>query len=122
MVDPLQYLHFIASAYVVVVLLRGHEERLRHPLARPIVRCGTQALSVFLSGILLADLGGLAFDLAGTGLLPQLTINAVGIGTTIAVAYAVAWVKSAPWARPAPHYDLATAPVPVPEPRSQALA
>ncbi|HLY58743.1 MAG TPA: OpgC domain-containing protein, partial [Stellaceae bacterium] len=114
MVDPLQYLHFIASAYVVVVLLKGHEEVLHRPVFRPIVKCGQQALSVFLSGILLADLGGLAFDVLGDGWVQQIAVNAACFAATIAIAYTVAWMKSAPWARPVPH------PVPAPAPEREA--
>lgn len=102
MVDPLQFLHFLASAYVVVVLLKGRLHLIQGPLARPIVRCGQQALSVFLSGIVLADLGGLAFDRLGDGLAAQIAVNGLAFALTFAVAYGVAWVKSVPWSRPVP--------------------
>ncbi len=97
MVDPLQYLHFIASAYVVVVLLQGRLALLQGRVARPIVRCGQQALSVFIAGIILADLGGLAFDRLGTDLSSQIMVNLIAFAITFAVAYGVAWIKSAPW-------------------------
>ena len=102
MLDPLQYLHFIASAYVAVYLLRGRLHLIQGAVARPIVRCGQQSLAVFLSGILLAHIGGMAFDAIGTGPAAQVALNVVGFGVTLAVAYGVAWIKSAPWAGPAP--------------------
>lgn len=99
MLDPLRYLHFMASAYVVVVLLQGRLHLIQGPWARPLIKCGQQALAVFLAGILLADVGGIAFDHLGTGLAAQLVVNAVGFAVTFAFAYAVAWVKSAPWSQ-----------------------
>jgi len=102
MLDPLQYLHFIASAYVAVYLLRGRLHLIQGAVARPIVRCGQQSLAVFLSGILLAHIGGMAFDGFGAGPAAQVALNAVGFGVTLAIAYGVTWIKSAPWAGPAP--------------------
>ena len=102
MLDPLQYLHFIASAYVAVYLLRGRLHLIQGSIARPIVRCGQQSLAVFLSGIILAYVAGMAFDLIGTGAAAQIAVNAVTFGVTLAIAYATAWFKSAPWTKPAP--------------------
>jgi hypothetical protein len=101
MVDPLQYLHFLALAYVVVALLKGHENLLLKPWARPIVRCGQQSLAVFLSGIVLAYLAGIAFDALGTGVAAQIGVNAVAFALTLAVAYLVGWFKAKPWAKEA---------------------
>jgi hypothetical protein len=102
MLDPPQVLHFFASAYVVVVLLKGRESLLTRPALRPFTTCGQQALAVFISGIILADLGGLAFDTVGTGWAAQIWVNLACFAATFAVAYLVAWVKSAPWTKPPP--------------------
>jgi hypothetical protein len=100
--DPLQYLHFLAEAYLAVWLLRGREQVLMTPALRPLVKCGQQALSVFVSGMVLSHLGGMVFDQLGTGPLMQLAVNAAVFGTLIAIAYTVAWFKAPPWKRPAP--------------------
>src|SRR5579859_686805 len=100
--DPLQVLHFFATAYVAVYLLDGRLHLIQGNTARPIVKCGQQALSIFLAGILLADLGGMAFDRLVTGLGAQVLVNGVGFAMTFAIAYGVAWIKSAPWMRPMP--------------------
>ena len=99
MLDPLQYLHFIALAYVAVYLLRGRFYLIENSLARPITRCGQQSLSVFLSGIVLAYVGGMAFDRLGDEFWAQLLINAVMFGATFAVVEIVTWYKSAPWTK-----------------------
>jgi len=97
--DPLQYGHFLASAYVAVVLLRGREHILLTPALRPVVKSGQQALSIFTSGMALSYVGGMVFDHAGTGLPVQLAVNGVTFAVLVAIAYGVAWFKDAPWKR-----------------------
>ena len=97
--DPLQYVHFLASAYVVVVLLRGREMVLLTPLLRPFVKCGQQALSIFTSGMVLSYIGGMVFDHFGTGAVIQFAVNGASFGILFAIAYGVAWFKAAPWKR-----------------------
>lgn len=100
--DPLQILHFFATAYVAVYVLIDRLHLIQHGYVRPMVRCGQQALSLFLAGILLADLGGMAFDRMGTGLGMQILVNGVCFAVLFAIAYGVAWIKSAPWNKPRP--------------------
>jgi hypothetical protein len=97
--DLPQYAHFLASAYVAVVLLNGREHMLLVPALRPFVKCGQQALAVFLSGIVLSDISGMIFDHAGTGWDVQLVVNGVSFSLLFAVAYGVACVKGMPWKR-----------------------
>ncbi|MBV8651328.1 MAG: OpgC domain-containing protein [Alphaproteobacteria bacterium] len=116
--DLLQYFHFLASAYVAVVVLKGREQVLLNPWLRPFVKCGQQALAVFLSGMVLSDIGGMVFDHEGDGAVMQILVNGVSFALLIAVAYVVAWFKATPWKRrPAP--ALATAPAPVAAIRSE---
>jgi len=97
--DLLQYVHFLASAYVAVVILKGREQILLTPPLQPFVKCGQQALAVFLSGMVLSHIGGMVFDHVGNGALAQLAINGVSFALLFAIAYAVAWFKGAPWKR-----------------------
>jgi poly(3-hydroxybutyrate) depolymerase len=97
--DPLQYVHFLASAYVAVAILNDREQILLTPLLRPFVKCGQQALSIFTSGMVLSYVGGMIFDHEGTGALVQLAVNGVTFGLLFAIAYGVAWFKAAPWKR-----------------------
>jgi hypothetical protein len=106
--DLLQYVHFLASAYVAVVILKGRETVLLTPVLRPFVKCGQQALAVFLSGMVLSHIGGMIFDHAGTGAEMQLLVNGVNFAALFAIAYTVAWFKSTPWKRrPAPPVSVA---------------
>src|SRR5579862_1248670 len=97
--DPMQYIHFLASVYVVLVLLKGREQILLTPPLKPFVKCGQQALSIFTSGMVLSYIGGMVFDHQGTGALVQIAVNGVTFGLLFAIAYGVAWFKAAPWKR-----------------------
>jgi len=97
--DLLQYAHFLASAYVAVVILRGRETILLAPPLRPFVKCGQQALAVFLSGMVLSHIGGMVFDHLGTEAGVQLAVNGVSFTLLFAIAYGVAWFKGTPWKR-----------------------
>src|SRR5260221_6183806 len=66
---------------------------------RPFVKCGQQALAVFLSGMVLSHIGGMIFDHGGTGAEMQLLVNGVSFAALFAVAYTVAWFKATPWKR-----------------------
>ncbi len=104
--DPLEYFHFLSLAYVLVVLLKGREEILLSAPLKPFVKCGQQALAVFLSGMVLSHVASMVFDHVGTGFMPQVLINAVCFSLLFAVAYGVAWFKGTPWkSRPAPASD-----------------
>jgi hypothetical protein len=100
--DPLQILHFFATAYVAVYVLVDRLHLIQGAKVRPLVKCGQQALSIFIAGIFLADVGGMAYDQLGTGLGAQILVNGVAFGVLFAVAYGVAWIKSAPWTKPMP--------------------
>ncbi|HKT18486.1 MAG TPA: OpgC domain-containing protein [Stellaceae bacterium] len=97
--DPMQYAHFLASVYVVLVLLKGREEILLSTPLKPFVKCGQQALSIFTSGMVLSYVGGMVFDHAGTGAVAQLLVTGLSFSVLFAIAYGVAWFKAAPWKR-----------------------
>ncbi len=99
--DPLRVIHFLATAYLAITLLQGHERSLLRPVFRVFIKCGQQALPTFLAGIILAIIGGIAFDVIGTGFFAQVTINAASFALLIGNAYLVAWFKAKPWTRPA---------------------
>jgi hypothetical protein len=100
--DLLRVVHFLASAYLVITLLHGHERWLLLPAFKPIIKCGQQALPTFLLGIILAALGGMAFDLIGTGFAQQVVVNLASFAILVGNAYLVAFFKAKPWAKPAP--------------------
>ena len=115
--DLLQYVHFLALAHVTVALLKGREMMLLRPPWLPFVKCGQQALSIYLSCETLAHIGGMVFDRWGNGWRMQIAVNAVAFAALFGVGYLVAWTKRAPWKRPAAAPAAATAPPTQPLPR-----
>lgn len=78
------YLHFLAAAYVALVLVEPHRERLARMSL--IVLVGQQALATFMASILLAWLGGMVLDAVGRGLVTTAAVNLAGFAGLIAVA------------------------------------
>lgn len=100
--DPLQYLHFLALTGVVLHLLDPHRQVLNQPWAKPFVRTGQQALTVFITGMTLSHLAGMVLQTYGTGAAMQILVHAAGFGTLIGLAFVANFVKNAPWkAKPA---------------------
>lgn len=95
--DPLQYLHFLALAGVVLHLLDPRRHVLTQPWARPFVRTGQQALTVFITGMALSHLAGMVLQTYGTGVAMQILVHGVGFSVLIGLAFAANFVKNAPW-------------------------
>ncbi|WP_417455251.1 OpgC family protein [Kiloniella sp.] len=98
----LRWLHFLALAYICVTLLKGREQILRHRYFKPLIKCGQQALPVFLLGMTLSWIGGIVLDQIGRDALGLTIVNLSGMSILIGYAYLMGWVKSSPW-RQAPN-------------------
>ena len=113
----LRYVHFLALAYVVVVLLRGHEERLRSRWGAPIMQCGQQSLPVFLFSMAFSRFAGIVLDHTGREQVwVVVLVNAAFIGLLIGLAYLLKWLKSEPWRKRRPEQQAAPPPQPAPAP------
>jgi hypothetical protein len=97
LVDPLTYLYFVAFAYLAVPLFTRWLAVFRQGPQHLFVVAGQQSLAVFLGTVVLADVGGVVFDVEGTGPAMQVVVNVAGFLALTALAYFVAWYKSAPW-------------------------
>ncbi|MGL5447347.1 MAG: OpgC family protein [Rhabdaerophilum sp.] len=82
--NPLLYLHFLASAYVVLTLIEPIRNELH--LAKPIILVGQQALATFMASIAFAWSLGMVLDVVGRGFLATSVANLVGFAGLIAVA------------------------------------
>lgn len=112
-VGILRYLHFIALAYLAVILVGPRGVRLQPTgtgplpvLARAViaqvVKIGQQSLAVFVFSMWLALMLGFLLDFtADRAWGPTLAVNLVGIALILGVAHLAAWMKSAPWKAPA---------------------
>src|SRR5258708_3202686 len=92
--DLLQYVHFLASVYVAVVILKGRETILLTPLLRPFVKCGQQALAVFLSGMVLSHIGGMIFAHARDGAGGAVPGSGAPFSAPLAIAFSRALVHA----------------------------
>lgn len=81
---PALYLHFLASAYVVLTLIHPVRELLA--LFRPVVLVGQQALAAFMASIVLAWMGGIVLDQVGRGVIATALVNLAGFGALVLVA------------------------------------
>jgi hypothetical protein len=90
--NPLLYLHFLASAYVVLILIEPIRGELHR--ARPIVLVGQQALATFMASTALAWSLGMVLDVTGRGLLATSLANLIGFAGIIAVAALARLYKS----------------------------
>jgi hypothetical protein len=104
----LRYVHFLCLAYLAVALLKGKEHLLHGKAAVLVVKTGQQALPVFLTGIAMSFMGGMALDVWGRSITKNLVVNAAGMILLILTAYVVAWFKSQPWRVPTKMPELKT--------------
>ncbi|WP_208179688.1 OpgC domain-containing protein [Sinorhizobium medicae] len=97
----LRLLHFLALAQIAMLVVGEKGRRLHHPRIRPLtavlIKVGQQSLPVFMTGMVVAQLIGIALDHAGRGPLPVAIANLAGFTILVATAYAAAWFKQVPW-------------------------
>lgn len=112
-VGVLRVVHFLALAYLAMLAAGEGGRRLAAlgPLSTISQLVGRQALPVFMTGIILAQLLGVFLDIAGRDLLTYAIANLMGFAVLIATAAIAEWFKNPPWARraPAPVRPAATA-------------
>lgn len=118
--NPLLYLHFMASAYVVLSLIEPFRHRLHE--IKPIILVGQQALATFLASIALAWIFGVVLDLVGRDVLTTAIANLAGFAALIAVAKTASIYKSGDSTRQAkktPKADLLQTSQPAPRRSAQ---
>lgn len=101
----LRVLHFLALAYLVLSLIEPFRQRLDQGAGHLLVLIGRQSLAAFLASVVLARLAATGADMAGRGEAVVALLNLTGFALILAVAVAVGWFKSAPWAKPAPRAE-----------------
>ncbi|MCA3630940.1 MAG: OpgC domain-containing protein [Methylobacterium sp.] len=91
--NPLLYIHFLASAYVALTLIEPHRARLA--AFSPIIEVGQQALATFMASIALAWGLGMLLDVTGRDWLTTALANLLGFAGLVAVARLAKRYKSA---------------------------
>ena len=90
-----RYIHFLAIAYLAFLLAGEGGSALRGWFVEAMMRVGRQTLAVFLSGLVLAQLMGVALALRGDGPLMQIAVNLGGSLALYLVALTVEYFKGA---------------------------
>ncbi len=98
----LRFIHFLALAYLSFVAVGEGGRRLKGPLVRVICKVGQQSLGIFIAGLVLSFVMATFLNIAGRTYFTVPLANLGGFAILIAIAYSVAWFKSAPWSKPAP--------------------
>ena len=109
LVAPL-YLHFLATAYVALVLVND----VKHKLAdiRPVVLIGQQALATFMASIIFAWSFGVVLDIVGRNGLTTAIANLAGFTALFTVALIARAYKTRESHHPAAHSVGAAVPSP----------
>ena len=101
-----RYLHFLSLAVIALALVGPAGARLSHPVIAPVTdalrRIGQQSLAVFLAGMFLAQVLGIALDQTGRDALTVTLANLSGCAILYGVARVTGWFKSTPWSTPRP--------------------
>lgn len=97
----LRMVHFLALAYIAVQAVGPKGSRIRGWLARVLTVVGQQSLAVFVTGMVLAQVLGIALDQAGRSAGALAVVNIAGFAIMIGTAYLVRWFKAADAPRPA---------------------
>lgn len=97
----LRLVHFLALAQIAVHLVGEKGGRLDYPTVRPLttilIKVGQQSLPVFMTGMVVAQIIGIALDHTGRNALSVAVANIAGFVILVATAYGAAWFKQAPW-------------------------
>jgi hypothetical protein len=93
----LRLLHFLALAYLAVILLHDRKAVLGQRWAAPFIRAGQHSLPVFMFSLALSYMAGMVLDQIGREPLQSILVSTGGIGLLFCSAYILVWFKSKPW-------------------------
>lgn len=108
--------HFLVLAFLAFAAAGEGGRRLDGWFSDLVQLVGRQALAVFMTGIILAQLMGLALDLMGRDLVTLAIVNLVGFAVLVAAAWVTEWYRNPPWRRGEPRKPHVAAVVAMPPP------
>jgi hypothetical protein len=91
--DILRLLHFLALAYVTVLLVRADAKFLSWRVWRPIILCGHHSLHIFCVGIVLSFFAHVVLVEIHETLAMQFVVSLTGIALMMIVARLLDWYK-----------------------------
>jgi hypothetical protein len=117
---PLRIVHFLALAYLAYTLAGDAGKRLRGAFSDAVQQVGRQTLAVFLAGLVLAQLLGVALDVVGRSMISVTLANLGGAAVLMLVAAICDWFKGSPWSKSRERRKPEEAPEPASVPRTMA--
>lgn len=92
--SPWRLLHFLALAYIAMLLFRRGNPFFGTKVARPLVLVGESGLQMFCLGVALSFAAHFILVEVGDEAPMQILVNAVGIGIMVAWAAVIHWYKT----------------------------
>lgn len=93
--DALRIVHFLALAYLAILLVRPGTRWVGHPVFWPLVVCGQQGLAIFCVGTFLAFTGHSVLVEVSDSVPMQIAVSVSGFAIMTAIAALLAWYKAA---------------------------
>jgi hypothetical protein len=93
-IDILRFVHFLALAWLVRLLVRPNARFLKWRLLEPIRRCGEHSLPVFCLGTFLAVTAQIIVARYEDSIVSQLLVSLAGLTIMSLFAYAASWFKA----------------------------
>lgn len=92
--DSWRLLHFLALAWLVVLLVKPEAGFLRWRVSGLLILCGQHSLHVFCAGIFLSFAGHFVLSEVSPGLVAQFAVSITGITLMIGLAALMTWYKA----------------------------
>jgi hypothetical protein len=92
--DILRFVHFLALAWLVRLLVRPNARFLKWSVLLPIRRCGEHSLPIFCLGTFLAVTSQIIVARYEDSIVSQLLVSLAGLAIMSLFAYAASWLKA----------------------------
>lgn len=93
--DVWRLTHFLAQAWLVILLVRPDARFLNWRLFRPLLLCGRHSLHVFCAGIFLSFAAHFVLSEIDPGIVAQFAVSLAGMAAMIGIAWLMTWYKQA---------------------------
>ena len=91
--SPLQLMHFLALAILVVRFVPPEAGFLRSPWAKPLILCGEHSLEIFCLGVFLSFTAHFVLVEISARVSMQLAVSLAGVALMVALAGLMTWYK-----------------------------
>ncbi len=93
-IDILRFIHFLALAWLIRLLVRPNARFLKWRILEPIRRCGEHSLQIFCLGTFLAVTAQIIVARYEDSIVSQLLVSLAGLLIMSLVAYVASWLKA----------------------------